>query len=52
MLILHAASVYTEINAVSKGISIGVPLRGPAKGTETLKPMDETQPYVDLMGRR
>jgi len=52
MPVSHAASVYyTEMNAVSKGASIGV--YTPDKGKETVKKsMDRSQPYVDLMGRR
>ena len=48
--ILRAASVYTEMNAISKGVSIGV--YDPNKDKETPKHMDESQPYVHLMGRR
>lgn len=48
--IARTASVYTEMNAVSKGVSIGV--YSPDKGKETQKSMDGAQPYVNLMGRR
>ncbi|KAF9652180.1 hypothetical protein BDM02DRAFT_3063063, partial [Thelephora ganbajun] len=47
---LSIASVYTETNATSKGISIGV--HSSEKNEISQKSMDETQPYVDLMGRR
>ena len=51
MPVSHAASVYAEMNAVSKGASIGV--YTPDKGKESAKKsMDGSQPYVDLMGRR
>jgi len=40
-----------EMNAVSKGVSIGVYTPDSGKGTVT-KSMDGSQPYVDLMGRR
>ena len=50
MRILRAASVYTEINAASKAVSIGV--RSHNKGEGTQEPTDGSQPYVDLMGRR
>jgi hypothetical protein len=49
--ISRIASVYTEMNAVSKGLSIGV--YSPGKGKEAqLSVTDGAQPYVDLMGRR
>jgi len=47
---LRAASVYTEMNAVSKGVSIGV--YSPNKERAPHKSMNETQPYVELMDRR
>jgi len=50
MRTLRAASVYTEINAVSKTVSIG--MHSPNKGEGTQEPTDGSQPYVDLMGRR
>ena len=46
----RTADVYTEINADSKGISIGV--YSPGKDKELRKAIDGAQPYVDLMGRR
>ena len=49
-VIFWAASVYTEMNAVSKGVSIG--LYSPGKDKEAQRSMGGTQPYVDLMGRR
>ena len=48
--IAWAASVYTEMNAVSKGVSIGLYSSG--AGKEAQKSTEGTQPYVDLMGRR
>lgn len=48
--IARTASVYAEMNAVSKGVSIGV--CNPGKDKETQKSIDGAQPYVDLMGRR
>ena len=50
MRTLRTASVYTEMNAVSKAASIGV--HSPNKGEGTQEPTDGSQPYVDLMGRR
>ena len=50
MRTLRAASVYTEMNAVSKAVSIGV--HSPNKGEGTQEPTDGSQPYVNLMGRR
>lgn len=41
--------MYTELNAVSKGISLGVFEEGKGKNMEASSGM---QPYVDLMGRR
>ncbi|EJD53607.1 hypothetical protein AURDEDRAFT_95872 [Auricularia subglabra TFB-10046 SS5] len=47
---LSIASAYTEMNAISKGVSIGVFNSSRGKGVELAK--GEAQPYVDLMGRR
>jgi hypothetical protein len=44
------ASAYTEMNAVTKGASIGIYPKGKAKNLEAVK--DGSQPYVDLMGRK
>lgn len=44
------ASTYTEMNAISKGVSLGIYKDGKQKGLEALK--GGSQPYVDLMGRR
>ena len=44
------ASVYTEMNAISKGVSLGIYDESKKKGVEASK--DGSQPYVDLMGRR
>ncbi|KAJ7781158.1 hypothetical protein B0H16DRAFT_1404408 [Mycena metata] len=43
-------SVYTELNAVSKGRSMGIIKAGTGRGTEAVK--GGSQPYVELMGRR
>ncbi|THH08656.1 hypothetical protein EW145_g2574 [Phellinidium pouzarii] len=47
---LSIASAYTEMNAISKGVSLGIFEQGKGKGMEIRK--GESQPYVDLMGRR
>lgn len=47
---LSIASVYTEINAISKGISLGIYDKGKGKCLEV--PTEGSQPYVELMGRR
>lgn len=47
---IREASVYTEMNAISKGVSLGIYGEGKRKGIEASK--DGSQPYVDLMGRR
>lgn len=47
---LPAATVYTEMNAISKGVSLGIYEEGKQQGREASK--DGSQPYVDLMGRR
>lgn len=44
------ANVYTELNAISKGVSIGVFKEDKGKGMEAQR--SGAQPYVDLMGRR
>ena len=44
------ASAYTEMNAISKGVSLGIFDKDKGKGIEITK--NESQPYVDLMGRR
>ena len=45
------ASVYTELNAVSKGTSLGIfKIKGDDRGVEAAK--DGSQPYIELMGRR
>lgn len=44
------ASVYTEMNAITKGVSLGKYEEGKGKGMEASK--GGSQPYVDLMGRR
>lgn len=47
---LSIASVYTEANAVSKGVSLGLIEERRRNDIETLP--EGKQPYVDLMGRR
>lgn len=47
---LSIASAYTEMNAISKGVSLGIFEKRRADGVELAK--GETQPYVDFMGRR
>jgi len=47
---LSIAAAYTEMNAISKGVSIGVFDRAKGKGVELQQ--GQAQPYVDLMGRR
>ncbi|KAJ7507901.1 hypothetical protein B0H11DRAFT_2169546 [Mycena galericulata] len=47
---LSIASVFTEMNAVSKGVSMGIYKQGAEKGMEASK--EGSQPFVDLMGRR
>ncbi|KAG0709713.1 hypothetical protein DFH29DRAFT_885492 [Suillus ampliporus] len=47
---LSIASVYTEMNAISKGVSLGLFDETRKKEIEPTK--DSTQPYVDLLGRR
>ncbi|KAG2757343.1 hypothetical protein P692DRAFT_20948436 [Suillus brevipes Sb2] len=47
---LSIASVYTEMNAISKGVSLGLFDKSRQKEIEPIK--GSTQPYVDLLGRR
>ncbi|KAG1755615.1 hypothetical protein EDB19DRAFT_1955866 [Suillus lakei] len=47
---LSIASVYTEMNAISKGVSLGLFDKSRKKEIEPIK--DSTQPFVDLLGRR
>ncbi|KAJ8587433.1 hypothetical protein M405DRAFT_310780 [Rhizopogon salebrosus TDB-379] len=47
---LSIASVYTEMNAISKGVALGLFDETRKREIEPIK--DGTQPYVDLMGRR
>ncbi|CAK5275614.1 unnamed protein product [Mycena citricolor] len=47
---LSIASVYTELNAISKGVSIGVFKKSDRRATEAS--LGGTQPFVELMGRR
>ncbi|KAL1694511.1 hypothetical protein GGG16DRAFT_47064 [Schizophyllum commune] len=45
---LSIASAFTEMNAITKGVSLGIYSKGKEKGLDA----DGSQPYVDLMGRR
>jgi hypothetical protein len=45
-----AGSVYTEMNAVTKGVFLGLIDESRKKEIEPIS--GERQPYVDLMGRR
>ncbi|KAJ7129582.1 hypothetical protein C8R44DRAFT_82192 [Mycena epipterygia] len=47
---LSIASVYTELNAISKGVSMGIYKKGTERAMEA--PIGGSQPYVELMGRR
>ncbi|KAL0949468.1 hypothetical protein HGRIS_009521 [Hohenbuehelia grisea] len=47
---LSIASVYTEMNALSKGVSIGIFQKGKDEGIEAAR--DGSQPYVNFIGRR
>ncbi|KAI0661016.1 hypothetical protein C8Q70DRAFT_1044290 [Cubamyces menziesii] len=47
---LSIASVYTEMNAVSKGVSLGIYRDGEGRGMDASR--TGSQPYVQLMGRR
>ncbi|KII95106.1 hypothetical protein PLICRDRAFT_48075 [Plicaturopsis crispa FD-325 SS-3] len=47
---LSIASVYTEMNAISKGVSLGIYKEDKKKNRDA--PLGGTQPYVDIMGRR
>ncbi|KAK0230875.1 hypothetical protein IW262DRAFT_1262902 [Armillaria fumosa] len=46
---LSIASVYTEMNALSKGVSLGIYKEGKQKGLDAIR--GGSQPYVELMGR-
>ncbi|KAK1236492.1 hypothetical protein PQX77_000269 [Marasmius sp. AFHP31] len=48
-LVLYSASVYTEMNAISKGVSLGIFEEGKGKGLDATS--GGTQPYVDFIGR-
>ncbi|PPR07041.1 hypothetical protein CVT26_005242 [Gymnopilus dilepis] len=47
---LSIASVYTEMNAVTKGVSLGIYTKEHDRGREASR--DGSQPYVELIGRR
>ncbi|RDX55584.1 hypothetical protein OH76DRAFT_751615 [Lentinus brumalis] len=49
---LSIASVYTEMNAISKGVSLGIYEPGTQKRKGTDASRTGSQPYVELMGRR
>jgi hypothetical protein len=46
------ASVYTEMNAVSKGVSLGIYDKKREAALNTAQTGGGSQPYVDLLGRR
>ncbi|KAK0490930.1 hypothetical protein IW261DRAFT_1547212 [Armillaria novae-zelandiae] len=46
---LSIASVYTEMNALSKGVSLGIYKDGKQRGLDAIR--GGSQPYVELMGR-
>ncbi|KAH9853504.1 hypothetical protein C2E23DRAFT_754783 [Lenzites betulinus] len=47
---LSIASAYTEMNAVTKGVSLGIYREDSQRGREASR--NGSQPYVELMGRR
>ncbi|TRM67729.1 hypothetical protein BD626DRAFT_395140 [Schizophyllum amplum] len=47
---LSIASAFTEMNAITKGVSLGIYAKGKEKGLDAAS--GGAQPYVDLMGRR
>lgn len=47
---LSIASVYTEMNAVTKGVSLGIYESGKERGMEAIK--GGSQSYIEFMGRR
>ncbi|KAF8974487.1 hypothetical protein BDZ97DRAFT_1911666 [Flammula alnicola] len=47
---LSIASVYTEMNAITKGVSLGIYNKDKERGSDAEK--GGSQPYVELMGRR
>lgn len=47
---MHSASVYTEMNAISRGVSLGIYEKSKQAGIEASP--TGSQPYVDLMDRR
>ncbi|KAJ7904595.1 hypothetical protein B0H14DRAFT_2663580 [Mycena olivaceomarginata] len=49
---LSIASVYTEMNAVSKGVSMGIYKPGTQFKRSTEAARGGSQPYVELLGRR
>jgi hypothetical protein len=51
-LLYAAASVYTEMNAVSKGVSLGIYDKKRETDLKAAHAEVEAQPYVDLLGRR
>lgn len=50
IFIIPTASVYTEMNAISKGASLGIYKQGRDRGSDA--EVGGSQPYVELMGRR
>ncbi|KAI9507926.1 hypothetical protein F5148DRAFT_980691 [Russula earlei] len=49
---LSIASVYTEMNAISKGVSLGIYDKKREAHFNAMHASGGTQPYVDLLGRR
>ncbi|KIM46110.1 hypothetical protein M413DRAFT_426129 [Hebeloma cylindrosporum] len=47
---LSIASAYTEMNAVTKGVSLGIYHKDTERGSEAVA--NGSQPYVELIGRR
>jgi len=47
---IFVASVYTEMNAVTKGVSLGIYNKDTERGREAVA--NGSQPYVELIGRR
>ena len=49
---IHIASVYTEMNAISKGVSLGIYDKKRETALNIAHTTGGAQPYVDLLGRR
>lgn len=50
--ITYIASVYTEMNAISKGVSLGIYDKKREASLDIARTTGGAQPYVDLLGRR